>query len=390
MHVDSNEWVPGDIAIMYRTNAQSRSIEEVFLQRSLPYRIVGGTRFYARREVKDILAYLRLIHNQNDDIAFDRVVNTPGRSIGKKSRTTLQQLAEEHHLSLMSTAMTLNVPVTNRAKSSLKKFCSLIHNAKGISEENSVVDVIEFLLRETDYQNFLFKEYEDGEERWLNVMELKTVAGNYDAIEPPSALGSFLEDIALVADVDSMEEESRSATTLITLHASKGLEFPVVFLTGMEEGLLPHSRSFDDLDAMEEERRLCYVGITRAQSRLYLLHAFRRSLAGSNGHNPRSRYLDDIPETATDGRGRTISTPAPDLRPVRNRQVTWDEFDGIDPDPEDERFLLAAGDSVKHKVFGIGLIVACKEIGKDKELTIDFDGIGIKKVLLSLAPLQKI
>ena len=389
-HLESGEWQGGDVAIMYRTNAQSRALEEVFLQRALPYRLVGGTRFYTRREVKDLLAYLRLVHNLDDDVAFERVANVPARAIGQKSRTVLQTWATEQGLSLMTAAVDEAAPLTKRAKASLRAFHEMVETARAVAAEGTVEAVLDHLIREIAYQDYLFAEFDDAEDRWLNVMELRTVASNYDAIAPEAALSAFLEDVALVSDLDSLEDGARSAVTLITLHAAKGLEFPVAFLVGMEEGVLPHLRSFDHVDSMEEERRLCYVGMTRAQKRLYLVHAFRRALAGSSGHNPPSRYLDEIPEDAVDRRGRTISTPSPDIRPARNRRVTWDEFDGVDPDPAELPEALREGDAVRHATFGSGLVVACLATGTDHELTVDFEGVGVKKLLMSLAPLEKI
>ena len=392
-HVGAGDWRPGDVAIMYRTNAQSRAIEEVFLQRGIPYRLVGGTRFYTRREVKDVLAYLRLIHNPVDDVAFDRVVNVPTRGVGQKSHALLRDWAAEHSASLLDAAAeagsSSGPTLPRKAAVGVRTLAETICEARTLAALSTVAAVIDRVLRETGYQDHLFREYEDAEDRWANVLELRTVAANYDEVAPDAALASFLEDVALVSDVDQLEDGTPGGVTLITLHAAKGLEFPVVFLSGMEEGVLPHQRSFDDPSSMEEERRLCYVGITRARRMLYLVFAFRRALAGSAGHNPPSRYLAEIPDEVVEKRGRAISAETADVRPARNRWVTWDEFDGVDPEPE-MTTQLQEGDSVRHETFGMGVVIAARPIRRDCELTIRFEDAGVKKLLSSLARLQRV
>jgi len=422
-NISEGNWSPGDVAIMYRTNAQSRVIEEAFLRRGIPYRVVGGTRFYARREVKDILAYLRLISNPTDTVAFQRIINVPARALGQKSQGELLVWAEENGLSPLDAAAYAGQSdgpnLTARAARACLAFAQMIQDAQEVAKTGTLEEVIDILLRETGYQDFLFRDFDDAEDRWQNVLELRTVASNYTEIAPEAALATFLEDVALVADVDSMGDDAPQAVTLITLHAAKGLEFPVVFLVGMEEGVLPHQRSFDDPASMEEERRLCYVGCTRAEKQLYLVHAFRRALAGSAGHNPRSRFIDDLNEDHIDLRGRHIKTGGEDVRPARNRWLTWDEMDndksgggdhaptttrvrnrsadgrhdGVDADWDSEpivRVPLSPGDRVRHEAFGLGAVVATKDRGGDSEVTVDFEDAGIKKLLLSLAPLEKV
>ena len=391
--VAAGEGPPGGVAVMYRTNAQSRVVEEAFLSRGLSYRLVGGTRFYARREVKDLLAYLRLLHNPADDAAFERVINVPGRGIGQKSRALLLDWVAGAGASLSAAASAAGAAdgpaLTKRAAASLQALHNLLAEARRVAADATVAATIDHLLNAIHYRDYLLAGSEDGEERWENVLELRRVAADYDEIAAEAALATFLEDVALVADVDAMKEDAPSAVTLITLHAAKGLEFAVVFLIGMEEGILPHQRSFDDPTAMEEERRLCYVGVTRAARALYLVHAFRRSLAGSAGHNPPSRYLADLPNEAVDHRGRAISTGAPDLRPARNRRLTWDAFDGRD-EGGTAVLQLEEGDAVRHDAFGVGVVVACSRAENDHEVTVNFEEAGVKKLLLSLAPLEKV
>jgi len=410
--VARGDWRPGDVAVMYRTNAQSRVVEEAFLRRGIPYRLIGGTRFYSRREVKDTLAFLRLVQNPDDAVAFERIVNVPARGLGQKSQAEVRVWAEENGGGLLNAASRAGDPdgpaVTARAARALHAFCQMIRDAQEAAASGTIEQVIDVILRETGYQDFLFREFDDAEDRWQNVLELRTVAGNYTEIAPEAALSTFLEDVALVADIDAMGDEPPQAVTLITLHAAKGLEFPTVFLIGVEEGVLPHKRSFEDPAQMEEERRLCYVGLTRARSTLYIVHAFRRSQAGSTGHNPRSRFVEDIPEGMVDLRGRKIATNSEDVRPARNRWVTWDEFDEgpstrrpssatrddeyADPNYADGslQVQLDQGQRVRHEAFGVGTVVANKQRGADSEVTVDFDEAGIKKLLLSLAPLEKI
>ena len=679
--VAAGDWRPGDVAVCYRTNAQSRVVEEAFLRRGIPYRLIGGTRFYSRREVKDLLALCRLVHNPHDDVAFDRMVNVPGRGIGQKTRALLLDWADRHNTSMAAAALAAVAPpapggqsksraalaavrpappaadptteppaITARARTSLTAFLAILQNARERAQTGTVEQIIDQLLRDTGYQDYLYREHDDGEDRWNNVQELRTVSANYDALAPGSqlahpepvegparpgshlahpepvegpaptlspqpgrptdplpalpgsqlahpepvegptaavapgsplahpapvegptpslgpqparptdpqhdrspanpvsanydalapgshlahpkpvegptaalpssqvahpepvegpapalspqpstnppdappsdALATFLSDIALVADVDTMEDGQPAAVTLITLHAAKGLEFPAVFLIGMEDGILPHNRSFDDPASMEEERRLCYVGVTRAQRWLYCLYAFRRALMGQAGHNPPSRYLNDLLDGAPSGplvdkRGRAIDTGSADVRPARNRWLTWDgmdgtparrtghppaghptagdrrtrptpppslahpelvegraaaphdpdRWDGVDPDPElrdsvhpepveggrkhirdgatpydpntdpdpdivteEQPRPPAVGDRVNHQAFGLGTVVAAKpttapsgRTADDTELTVAFDAAGIKKLLLSLAPLEPV
>ncbi len=470
--VAAGDWRPGDVAVCYRTNAQSRVVEEAFLRRGIPYRLIGGTRFYARREIKDLLALCRLVLNPHDDVSFERMVNVPGRGVGQTTRARLLDWADRHDASLSQAALAAvrggdasgdaasadGAPVvTARARAALQSFLAIAQGARERAADGTVGQVIDQLLRDTGYQDYLYRTYDDGEDRWNNVQELRTVAANYDALAPApgdalpdapsdaaatpaSALATFLADVALVADVDSLEE-GPNAVTLITLHAAKGLEFPAVFLIGMEEHILPHFRSFDDPAAIEEERRLCYVGMTRAQRWLYCCYAFRRALAGRAGHNPPSRYLTDLPPDAIDRRGRAGSSapgpPSPDVRPARNRWLTWNEadsappsprgrarpaaprprpdadrWDGVDPDPDappaprrvreapaDDDVVpppspadapLRPGERVTHRAFGAGVVVAVKPSGRgDSEITVAFDTSGIKKLLASLAPLER-
>ena len=370
----------GDCAVMYRINAQSRTIEESLMRFGVPYRLVGGTRFYRRQEIKDVVAYLRVIHNPHDSISLSRIINTPGRGIGQGTLTKLQSWATEREVSIYEalSQMVRQQDLAARASNALTRFLGMLDGLIQKSHELALPELIDDVLAQTAYRDYLM-ESEDGEDRWQNVQELRGVAAEYVDLAPDEALSAFLEKVSLVSDVDEMDDSS-NAVTLITLHQAKGLEFPAVFIVGMEDGILPHRRSFDDPAEMEEECRLCYVGITRAQRYLFLSRAHRRSLFGNGLANPPSRYLDRI---------------SPDLITTRG---LWQE-DEVDMSGalysqpmsfgmSDEEFRV--GDSVFHKKFGQGVVMDCFPDKNDLVVTVDFDDIGVKRLLLSLAHLEKI
>ncbi len=397
----------GDAAVLYRTNAQSRPIEESLVQHGIPYRLVGATRFYDRREVRDLLAYLRLVRNPDDAVAFGRVVNVPTRGVGAKTVQTLTDWANTHARSPFQAASAaagldadalggyLTPPaITNRAANSLRDFVNLIEDARTQAATQPLSDALRSILVKTRYREWLVRQSDsepEAETRWENVQELVTVTENYSEIAPGAALDAFLEDVALVADVDDLPEGPPDAVTLITLHQAKGLEFPVVFMVGMEEYLLPHQLSIDDPAQLQEERRLCYVGMTRAMRELHLLHAFRRSYQGRSGHNPPSRFLADIPEELLQRHQRQQSQVGADVRPARNRTVRWDDFDSFDPEPAAPSNVgLDPGDEVSHEVFGHGVVISLRTIGRDAEVTVRFADIGVKRLLASMANLTRL
>jgi len=307
-----------DCAVMYRVNAQSRALEETFLRYGVPYKLVGGTRFYQRREVKDIIAYLRVIHNHQDSVSLVRIINVPVRGIGQRTLSHLQDWAKAHDSSLFEALkqVSQNVITGERKQSlppriiqALAGFAAVMAGLIAQSRELSLSGLLDKIWEHTGYRKYILDK-EDGEDRWENVMELKSVASEYDELDPEEALAAFLEKVSLVSDIDELDEKP-DAVTLITLHQAKGLEFPAVFIVGMEEGILPHRRSFDDPEEMEEERRLCYVGITRAKKRLYLLRSYRRSLFGGSTANPPSRFLQDISPHLISPRGLWEESPTP-------------------------------------------------------------------------------
>jgi DNA helicase II / ATP-dependent DNA helicase PcrA len=385
--VSENLTTAGGCAVMYRVNAQSRALEEAYMRYGLPYKLVGGTRFYQRREIKDVIAYLRLIHNPADSISLTRIINVPGRGIGQRTLAELSGWAKNQDISLYSALKMLaekkGPALTPRANYALTSFLTLLNEFIARSRELNLTGLLNEVLEQTRYKEHVLTE-ENGEERWENIQELFTVARDYDELSPTEALSTFLEKVSLVSDVDELEEKV-DATTLITLHQAKGLEFPVVFIVGMEEGLLPHRRSMEDPDELEEERRLCYVGVTRAQQRVYLLHTYHRNLFGSSSATLPSRFLQDIPKQLIAGKGiwEDDGDKADEFTPI----TTLYSRSTVKPLSS---LKLEIGDRVQHKMFGEGVVINCSPNKDDQEITVAFEGAGVKHLLLSLAPLEKI
>jgi DNA helicase-2/ATP-dependent DNA helicase PcrA len=379
-----------DCAIMYRTNAQSRALEEAFVRYGTPYKLVAGTRFYERREVKDIIAYLRFIQNPHDSVSLMRVINVPGRGIGQQTQAKISSWAKStgvsqyEALQLMAkpeVKETVHQPFFNsRISQTLTDFQNLIEEFTSRNQELNLVDLFDLVVERSGYKKHILDGI-GGEERWENILELRTVAHQYRDFKPRDGLAAFLEGVTLVSDVDGLEE-SVDAVTLITLHQAKGLEFPMVFIVGMEDGILPHFKSLDDPTQMEEERRLCYVGVTRAKQRVYLVHAFRRSLMGSSTVSRPSRFLNDIPQHLIQGGGLWSGEESQVTRSV----YSWNKV----PAPGLNNVELKAGDHVHHAQFGNGVVVSYQPVKDDSEVVIAFTGAGVKKLLLSFAHLEKV
>ena len=397
--VDLREAKLGDCAVMYRTNAQSRVIEEAFVRYGTPYKLVAGTRFYERREVKDVIAYLRLVHNPQDTVSLMRVINVPVRGIGQQTLARLSDRARSLGIS-PSEALRLIAeasekddipehPLSPRAVRLLADFWTMLEGLIAKSRKLDLVELFDTVVESSGYQRYIMSG-DDGEERWDNILELRGVAQEYRHLKSTEGLLTFLEGVALVSDIDSLDETT-DRVTLITLHQAKGLEFPVVFIVGMEERLLPHVRSFDDPAQMEEERRLCYVGITRAKQRLYLVRSFRRTLMGSSNVNKPSRFLEDIP-------GHLTSTPGwwqKGTDKVAEAVYSWNRTSvdtpaASEPDDSPAPPQLKAGDHVSHTQFGEGVVVSCKKVRNDSEVVVAFIDQGVKRLLLSLAGLKKV
>ena len=336
---------PGDYAVMYRTNAQSRVIEEAFLRAGVPYRLVGATRFYGRREIKDLIAYLRLIHNLRDDVSFTRAVNTPTRGIGAKTIQNIKAwgatvgLQGGECLIMVATDPNIEHPFKGRALKSMTRFGNLLNGWVMVRDQMSVGQLLDKVIEQINFKTHLDDGTDEGRDRWENVKEFVGVAKS----DPEMTLVDFLEQVALIADADTVEAGA-NAPTLLTLHASKGLEFPVVFITGCEEKILPHSRSLDNGDEMAEERRLFYVGITRAKDKVYLSYAFRRSLYGMSDVATPSRFLMDVPDDLVYGGNKLAQR----REQAQSRMSSW----SWDTSPSPSRSSGSAGSRGSHGAYG--------------------------------------
>ena len=326
----------GEIAVMYRTNSQSRLLEEQFIRNNIPYKLIGSRKFYERKEIKDMLAYLRLLANPYDDLSLRRIINEPNRKIGAKTINELQRWSNEEHISLYEAVQRVEQHPTlgKAARTALLGFAALLADFSGVFEELNLPELLDHIAQRSGYGPALRELPDEGEERWSNVLELRRMANDYSEIETRTALELFLENVALVGGADTtqtgengtlVQEENKDAVTLITLHAAKGLEYPVVFIVGMDEGSLPHSRSVDKPDQLEEERRLAYVGFTRAMRRLYLVRASRRSFFGDTQTTEPSRFLDDIPVNLIFSPGAAKTLPGGGLRAPASQRSHWED-----------------------------------------------------------------
>lgn len=395
-----------DFAVMYRTNAQSRALEDAFVKAKVPYRLVGGVGFYKRREVKDLLAYLKLVVNPNDRVSFDRVVNVPGRGIGESSTARFESWAAAQYGSLSAaleaTASGVVLPFSGRAARSMTEFAELLRDLRELTAENDLLMVFDELVARTGYTLYLSEISDTDEqaaERQENVRELRGLVSERRDL----ALTDFMIEMSLVSDVDALDRDA-DTVTLLTLHAAKGLEFPIVFITGVEEGLLPHSRSLSEPDAMAEERRLFYVGITRARDELYLSYAFRRVLYGDSALAAASRFLEDIPSELTEGVSAQIRSMRD--RAGYQRETSWDDappervktpanrgskvipFPGRETPRPAAELRFKTGMKVFHATFGEGIVISSKKVGDDEEVSIRFDKVGFKLLSAAFARLQ--
>ncbi|EEM18775.1 DNA helicase PcrA [Bacillus pseudomycoides] len=389
-----------DFAVLYRTNAQSRMVEEIFLKSNIPYKIVGGIKFYDRKEIKDILAYLRLIANPDDEISFARIINMPKRGIGATSIDKIINYGVQNGISLTAVMDEIeHVGVSAKITKAVKEFASQLHNWVNMQEYLSVTELVEEVIEKTGYRDMLKNERSlEAEGRLENLDEFLSVTQTFESQSEDKSLVAFLTDLALVADIDRVDEDPAAGeeVILMTMHSAKGLEFPVVFIIGLEEGVFPHTRSLMEEDEMQEERRLAYVGITRAEEELYLSNAQMRTLFGRTNMNAASRFISEIPtelleplnETApkretfsAKGRsaGATTTTRSrsafvrPTVKTTGGEQIGW-----------------AVGDKASHQKWGVGTVVSVKGEGDAKELDIAFPSpIGIKRLLAKFAPVTK-
>jgi len=395
---DEEDRKPSDVAVFYRTNAQSRSIEEIFIRVGLPYRVVGGTRFYERREVRDAIAYLRALANPDDEVSMRRILNVPKRGIGDRAEAMVEAFGQRERISFAAALdRAAEAPgIATRSLAAITAFTTMMTDLRTLVEAGAdPATVLQAVLEQSGYLAELQASTDPQDEtRVENLAELESVAQEFTTENPEGTLADFLERVSLVADSDEIPDDDASGgvVTLMTLHTAKGLEFPVVFLTGMEDGVFPHMRSLGDSRELEEERRLAYVGITRARQRLYVTRAVMRSAWGTPAFNPPSRFLEEIPDEVLEwrreepvgrsplsgGYGSSPSTSSAALR-------LGDRVVGTGP-----VLSLAAGDRVTHQKFGLGTVVSTSGVGDKSEATIDFGSAGVKRLLLRYAPVEKL
>lgn len=398
--------------VLYRTNAQSRMLEEACLRYGIPYKVIGGVKFYARKEIKDMIAYLRLIHNTRDDASFVRVINVPSRKIGAKTLESVQRVAIRQVASMFQVidqpdtvgqGLSLQEGLSESKITKLHSFAGMIRGLQDFSREFSVSTLVREIVHRTGYDAMLREEKDVGAARLENVQELITVAQKYDDLEPGIGLATFLEEIALVSDADELQG-SEDYLTLMTVHSAKGLEFPHVYIVGLEEGIFPHSRATFDPEQMEEERRLMYVAMTRAKEDLHLVWARRRLLFGETQYNPPSSFLQHIPADAADGdyvAQQAEKTMVDRIRSYGREQKEREEVTFSDESPSfmrnvevpsshfqnsADQIQFAEGDIIEHKAFGKGTIMTLKGDIAD----VDFEHYGPKKIALNVAPVRKL
>ena len=386
----------GDMAILIRTNAQSRVLEEKLMRYAIPYTMVGGTKFYDRKEIKDVLAYLRLLYNPEDSLSLTRIINVPKRNIGATTMEKVAAYAEGEGISLFEALSSPDaIPVTKRAQTSLENFAAMIFDLLNDIDGMDVLSLIEKVIKDTGYGEMLDKDAEhdpQGESRKENVGEFLSVAKDYMDSNPDGNLQDFLENVALVSDVDDFES-SDSKVTLMTLHSAKGLEFPVVFLAGLDEGLFPHSRTLMDPEQIEEERRLAYVGITRAERQLYVTNAITRTMYGRVSAYMPSRFLGEIPPELVEEYRRKSAMPQSRMTSIPGQQrvsILSKPVATSLPKKHAVTDSFAKGDKVRHKIWGIGTVLDVIGDGPNMQMKIQFPTKGVRQVVVKYAPLEKV
>ena len=402
--VGAGKWRYGDCAVLYRTNAQSRMFEEKFLFANVPYKIVGGINFYGRKEIKDVLAYLKTIENGQDDLAVRRIINVPKRGIGATTINRVQEYANTEDMSFYDALRVAGtIPGVGKSVAKLDGFVQMIQTMRSKQPYYSVKELIEDVLEQTEYRKELMAEgTEEALDRLANIDELLNKAASYAEHAENPSLGGFLEEVALVADIDNLEEDA-DHVVMMTLHSAKGLEFPVVFMVGMEDGMFPSymSISSEDPADLEEERRLCYVGITRAKETLILTSARQRMVRGEIHYNRVSRFIEDIPkEVLAENETANVQPKEKKERPetkahaaYRQMRETFKTKAFAQPQVEAKKeggLSYNVGDRVRHIKFGVGSVTDIREGGRDYEVTVNFDRVGVKKMFASFAKLTKV
>jgi DNA helicase-2/ATP-dependent DNA helicase PcrA len=385
--IEEGKYKYGDFVILYRTNAQSRSFEETFIRNNIPYKIVGGLKFYDRKEVKDLIAYLRLIQNPLDDISLRRIINVPKRGIGASTLGKIEKYTSQTGESIYGALLDLDKiqGLSGRARNVIKSFTAMINKFLAMKEIMGVRDFIEEVVYSTGYIKELEEENSvESQSRIENLKEFISVAVDFETNYEGGTLEDFLANVSLLSDVDKTDER-KDVVTMMTVHGAKGLEFPVVFLVGMEEGLFPISRALDSIHDMEEERRLCYVAVTRAEELLYISYANLRTIYGNTTYSLPSRFLKEIPDDM-------LKICKNDQRKEKQEdEIEYEERTDIKNRFEKKVNLkedIQIGSKVNHKMWGMGTVVQIKKVGEDKEIVVAFENKGLKKLLLSIAPIE--
>ncbi len=381
-----------DHAVLYRMNAQSNSVERYFIRSNIPYRIIGGHKFFERKEIKDMLAYLNVINNPSDSVRLKRIINEPKRGIGASTVAAAEQIAEGEGIPLFEVLREADTyPALSRRSGPLKEFVRIITELAFAAEQESLEDLLDLLLQETGYRLMLQADGPEGEVRLENIEELKSNMKNYEEENQDDAsLSGFLEEVALYTDLDNLNQ-SEDSVVMMTLHSAKGLEFPYVYIVGMEEGIFPSRNILNFPEELEEERRLAYVGITRAKEKLYLLSAASRMLFGSTTRNRSSRFLEEIPGELTDRKDLTVHTYTPYQPQTKRAPAAF----SVEPAGRPAKAAPAAidfkvGDTVSHRVFGNGMVVSMTPMANDMLVEVAFDKVGTKKIMANFARLKKI
>ncbi len=381
-----------DHAVLYRMNAQSNSVERYFIRSNIPYRIIGGHKFFERKEIKDMLAYLNVINNPSDSVRLKRIINEPKRGIGASTVAAAEQIAEGEGIPLFEVLREADTyPALSRRSGPLKEFVRIITELAFAAEQESLEDLLDQLLQETGYRLMLQADGPEGEVRLENIEELKSNMKNYEEENQDDAsLSGFLEEVALYTDLDNLNQ-SEDSVVMMTLHSAKGLEFPYVYIVGMEEGIFPSRNILNFPEELEEERRLAYVGITRAKEKLYLLSAASRMLFGSTTRNRSSRFLEEIPGELTDRKDLTVHTYTPYQPQTKQVPAAF----SVEPAGRPAKAAPAAidfkvGDTVSHRVFGNGMVVSMTPMANDVLVEVAFDKVGTKKIMANFARLKKI
>lgn len=390
--VDSGERKYSDFAVLYRTNAQSRIIEEVFMKSTISYKMVGGTKFYDRMEIKDILAFLRLIANPNDNLSLIRIINVPKRGIGKTTISQIEQYARKNKKSMFDSLFEIQqIGITPRSIKKLTEFRDMVQRWVQMQDYMSVTSLLDDILESTGYRN-MYTGTAEGESRLENIDEFLSITQHFEKDSQDTSLIAFLTDLALISDIDTVDDED-DQVLLMTVHGAKGLEYPVVFLIGMEEGIFPHNRSLLEPEQMQEERRLAYVAITRAEEQLFITSAKKRTLYGRTSHNETSRFVKEIPEDLIEGQEEdTQLTMSNDLTSF-NSISEWIDNVGehlVDEKPAEKEEWIIGITKISHAKWGRGIVVNVKGKGDSTEIDVTFPNIGVRRLLVKFAPIERV